>query len=64
MSQLRALLKKRAYVKIVEDSLAGTAGIYSDIINRMDFDDSKKGVLMEIFQNIIEQAIAVVEELP
>ena len=51
-------------MKIVQDSLAGTAGIYTDIIDRMDIDDSKKGVLMETFQNIIEQAIAMVEELP
>ena len=59
-----AVKRNRTYVKIVQDSLAGTAGIYSDIIDRMDIDDSKKGVLMETFQNIIEQAIAMVEELP
>lgn len=59
-----AVEKNRAYVKVVEDSLAGTASVYGDIIDRMDFDDSKKGVTMEIFQNIIEQAIAIVEELP
>ena len=56
--------RNRAYVKTVQDSLAGTAGIYSDIIDKMDFDDSKKGVLIEIFQNIIEQAIAMVKETP
>ncbi|MCI8462955.1 MAG: hypothetical protein HFG25_08460 [Lachnospiraceae bacterium] len=59
-----AVKRNRTYVKIVQDSLAGTAGIYTDIIDRMDIDDSKKGVLMETFQNIIEQAIAMVEELP
>lgn len=59
-----AVDRNRAYVKTVEDSLMGTAGIYSDIIDRMDIDDSKKGVLIETFQNIIEQAIAMVEELP
>lgn len=59
-----AVERNRAYVKRVEDSLVGTAGVYSDIIDRMDIDDSKKGVLIETFQNIIEQAIAMVEELP
>ncbi len=59
-----AVDRNRAYAKTVEDSLMGTAGIYSDIIDRMDIDDSKKGVLIETFQNIIEQAIAMVEELP
>lgn len=59
-----AVERNRAYVKQVEDSLVGTAGVYSDIIDRMDIDDSKKGVLIETFQNIIEQAIAMVEELP
>ena len=33
-------------------------------LHKMDIDDSKKGVLMESFQNIIEQAIAMVKELP
>ena len=51
-------------MKTVQDSLAGTAEIYSDIIDRMDIDDSKKGVLIESFQNMIEQAIAMVKELP
>lgn len=59
-----AVEQNRSYVKIVQDSLAGTAGVYGEIIDRMDFDDSKKGVLMERFQNIIEQAIAMVDELP
>ncbi len=59
-----AVERNRTYVQTVEDSLMGTAGIYSDIIDKMDIDDSKKGVLIETFQNIIEQAIAVVEELP
>lgn len=59
-----AVERNRTYVKTVQDSLVGTAGVYSDIIDKMDIDDSKKGVLMETFQNIIEQAIAVVEELP
>ena len=59
-----ALEKNRTYVKTVQDSLAGTAGIYGDIIDRMDIDDSKKGGLIEIFQNIIEQAIAMVQEMP
>ncbi len=39
-------------------------GVYGDIMDRMDIDDSKKGVLIEAFQNIIEQAIAITEELP
>lgn len=59
-----AVERNRAYVKTVQDSLVGTAGVYSDIIDRMDIDDSKKGVLIESFQNIIEQAIAMVEEMP
>lgn len=59
-----AVERNRTYVQTVQDSLVGTAGIYSDIIDKMDIDDSKKGVLIETFQNIIEQAIAVVEELP
>ena len=59
-----AVERNRGYVKQVEDSLMGTAEVYSDIIDRMDIDDSKKGVLIEMFQNIIEQAIAMVEELP
>lgn len=59
-----AVERNREYVKIVQDSLSGTAGVYSDIIDKMDIDDSKKGVLIEIFQNMIEQAIAMVEELP
>lgn len=59
-----AVEKNRSYVTEVADSLTNTAGIYSDIMNRMDIDDSKKGVLVESFQNIIEQAIAMVEELP
>ncbi len=59
-----AVERNRTYVQKVEDSLVGTAGIYSDIIDKMDIDDSKKGVLIETFQNIIEQAIAVVAELP
>ncbi len=44
-----AVERNRAYVKTVQDSLAGTAGIYSDIIDRMDIDDSRKGVLIESF---------------
>ena len=59
-----AVERNRAYVKTVQDSLAGTASIYSDIIDRMDIDDSRKGVLIESFENIIEQAIAMVKELP
>lgn len=59
-----AVAKNRSYVKTVEDSLVKTTDVYNDIIDRMDIDDSKKGVLIETFQNIIEQAIAMVEELP
>lgn len=59
-----AVERNRTYVQKVQDSLEGTAGIYSDIIDKMDIDDSKKGVLIESFQNIIEQAIAMVKELP
>lgn len=59
-----AVEKNRGYVTEVADSLSNTAEIYSDIMSRMDIDDSKKGVLVEAFQNIIEQAIAMVEELP
>lgn len=59
-----AVEQNRAYVKTVQDSLMSTAGIYTDIINKMDIDNSKKGVLMEAFQHTIEQAIAMVGELP
>lgn len=59
-----AVERNRASVRNVQDSLKATAGVYSDIIDRMDIDDSKKGVLIEAFQNIIEQAIAMVKELP
>lgn len=58
-----AVEKNRIYVHEVEESLAATAEIYSDIMERMDIDDSQKGVLVEAFQNIIEQAIAMVAEL-
>lgn len=57
-----AVERNRASVKTVQDSLGATAGVYGDIIDRMDIDDSKKGVLIEAFQNIIEQAIAMVGE--
>lgn len=59
-----AVEQNRAYVKTVQDSLTSTAGIYGDIMDRMDIDDSKKGVLMEAFEHIIEQAVAMVRELP
>lgn len=59
-----AVERNRTFVRAVHDSLGATADIYSDIIDRMDIDDSKKGMLVEAFQNIIEQAIAMVEELP
>ena len=54
----------RVSVKKVEESLEATADIYGDIMDQMDIDDSKKGVLFEAFRNLIEQAIAMVEELP
>ncbi|MDE7325487.1 MAG: hypothetical protein K2N63_04265 [Lachnospiraceae bacterium] len=59
-----AVDRNRAYVSAVQDSLAGIADVYAEIIDRLDIDDSKKGVLIEIFQNIIEQAIAMVVEMP
>ena len=33
-------------------------------MDRMDIDDSKKGVLMEAFEHLIEQAVAMVREMP
>lgn len=54
----------RVSVKKVEESLEATADIYGDIMDQMDIDDSKKGVLFEAFRNLIEQAIAMVDELP
>lgn len=60
----KAVKKNRTYVKNVEESLGGTANVYNEIIDRIDIDDSKKGVLIEMFQNIIEQAIAMVQEQP
>lgn len=59
-----AIDRNRSYVSSVEDSLGAAAGIYGDIMDKMDIDDSKKGVLMEAFQHIIEQAVAMVRELP
>lgn len=59
-----AVDENRVSVKKVEESLAATTGIYSDIMNEMNIDDSKKGVLFESFRNLIEQAIAMVKELP
>lgn len=59
-----AVEQNRAYVRTVQDSLTSTAGVYGDIMDRMDIDDSKKGVLMEAFQHIIEQAVAMVKEMP
>lgn len=59
-----AVEENHKFVKTVQDSLGGTADVYNDIIGRMDIDDSKKAVLIETFQNIIEQAIAMVEEPP
>ena len=59
-----AVDENRLSVKKVEESLEATAEIYSDIMDQMDIDDSKKGVLFEAFRNLIEQAIAMVEELP
>lgn len=61
---VNAVEKNRMYVQEVEESLATTAQIYIDIMEKMDIDDSKKGVLVEAFQNMIEQAIAMVAELP
>lgn len=59
-----AVEENHKYVKTVQDSLSGTADVYNDIIDRMNIDDSRKAVLIETFQNIIEQAIAMVEEPP
>ncbi|MDD7641524.1 MAG: methyl-accepting chemotaxis protein [bacterium] len=54
----------RSSVKRVEDSLESTAEIYAEIMEEMNIDDSKKGVLFESFRNLIDQAVAMVEELP
>lgn len=59
-----AVERNRLCVKKFEQSLARTAGVYSDIMEQMDIDNSKKGMLFEAFQNLMEQAIAMVEELP
>ena len=58
-----AVEQNRAYVKTVQDSLTSTAGIYGEIMDRMDIDDSKKGVLMAAFEHLIEQAVAMVREM-
>ena len=58
-----AVEQNRAYVKTVQDSLTSTAGIYGEIMDRMDIDDSKKGVLMEAFEHLVEQAVAMVREM-
>ena len=54
----------RGSVKRVEKSLEATAEIYADIMEEMNIDDSRKGVLFEAFRNLIDQAVAMVEELP
>lgn len=59
-----AVEENRVCAKKVEESLASTAEIYGDIMMQMDIDDSRKGVLFETFQHLIEQAIAMVQELP
>lgn len=59
-----AVEENHKYVKTVQKSLGGTADVYNDIIGRMEIDDSKKAVLIESFQNIMEQAIAMLEEPP
>ena len=59
-----AVDENRVSVKKVEESLEATAGIYSDIMNQMDIDDSKKGVLFEAFRNLMEQAVTMMKELP
>ena len=41
-----------------------TAEIYAEIMEEMNIDDSKKGVHFESFRNLIDQAVAMVEELP
>ena len=51
----------RVFVKKMEESLESTAEIYGDIMN---IDDSRKSVLFEAFRNLIDQAVAMVEELP
>ena len=49
----------------VSEALAGRqAEIYAEIMEEMNIDDSKKGVLFESFRNLIDQAVAMVEELP
>lgn len=58
-----AVEQNRAYVKTVQDSLTSTAGVYGEIMDHIDIDDSKKGVLMEMFEHIIEQAVAMVQEM-
>lgn len=59
-----AVEENRSYVKKVGESLSATAEIYGDIMEQMDIDNSKKGMLVETFQNLMEQAIAMIEELP
>lgn len=56
--------ENRVYVHEAGESLRATANVYSEIMNHMDIDNSKKGVLIESFQNIIEQAIAMAAKLP
>lgn len=53
----------RNSVRSVEDSLMATADIYGEIMDQIDIDDSKKGMLFEAFRSLMEQAIAMVEEL-
>lgn len=60
----QAVQRNRENVRTVQDSLEGLAEVYNDIIEKMDLDDSKKGVLIEVFENIMEQAMAMVMEMP
>ncbi len=62
----RDIIEENIRLNGINLRLIDTAGIRStdDIIEKMDLDDSRKGVLIEIFQNIMEQAIAMVMEMP
>ena len=61
--------RNRTYVKIVQDSLAGTAGIYSDIIDRMAIFSKKQyhkqhGAVPPSLLNYIHKPVAAKIFLP
>ena len=70
LGSIQSMEETGRYFDDIKERASGTsavrdaAGIYGEIMDRMDIDDSKKGVLMEAFEHLIEQAVAMVREMP